>query len=199
MICALIFIFQPLLLSDRQAMADPPGFRRVEKHGERVHYLGLPQEVGEAPRKLFMMTEVDNYLKTNQKRGRLLDIRPTDFDFRKRLPKRQLEETGEERQAKRSEVFSEMEASQQEGPAQEIPVDEKQAKFRFNVENLLHAGVKLDHKTVLEDAAGLLDTFRLRCDEPEFNPAKLAELKLRLANEETLQVSLTGIVAYKSF
>ena len=49
-------------------MTDPPGFKRVEKHGERIHYLGLPQDVGEVPRKLFMMTEVATFIETNQKR-----------------------------------------------------------------------------------------------------------------------------------
>ena len=176
-------------------MENPPGFKRIEEIGKRIHYLSIPQEPCQPPRKFFKMTDVANFLKEQQKNGGYSGVSHEDFDFCKRSVKRKGDETEQEQQAKRSTVFDEpVAAATAEATTEAHDTNEKTAKFRFSVENLLQAGVKLDHKKLLQDAAVLLDDFRLRSDEPQFAPAKLADLKLRLANQETLQVDMKLIL-----
>ena len=167
-----------------EIMADPPGFRRIERVGQRIYYLSVPEQQNQAPRKLFKITEVDSFLKEHQKAGRYLGVTASDFDFCRQKKKRKGEESEEEQQAKRSATSVEPKENDDESSTVENP------KFRFNVKNLLQAGVKLDHNSILQTAGELLDDLRLRSDEPEFTPARLADLKLRLHNQETLQVKL---------
>ena len=166
----------------------PPGFRRVEKPGQRVFYLTIPQD-GQTPRMLKERTQVAAYL---QKEG-IEGIKLDDFDFKmkRKAGEPTVEAVQPKKQLRASDIFAE-EAEEgvvdgEGGVEGEGDVEEGGGKrSRFNLQNLVKSGVKLDHQKILEETASMLDNFRLREDEDEFEPARLAKLKVDLKNSSTL-------------
>ena len=155
----------------------PPGFCRVEKPGQRVHYLTIPQD-GRPPRKLTDKAAVKAYLEKEGIEG----VRLEDFDFKvKRKRKEAHTDTGPRKQLRLSDVFDE--ASDEEG---EEEVSGGGGCSMFNMKNLVKSGVKMDHEKILEETASMLDTFRLRQDDQEFEAARLARLKIDLTNCSSL-------------
>ena len=73
-----------------------------------------------------------------------------------------------------------------EGCNIELDSDNRKAS-RFNLENLMKSGVTIDDKKILEETAAIMDVFRLRLDEPEFEGARLAELRLNLSSAASLK------------
>ena len=149
----------------------PPGFRRVEQPGQRVHYLTIPQD-GRPPRKLLQLTQVRDYLEKEGIQG----VRLEDFDFK---VKRKISHTEPvpKKQVRLSAVFDD---SGDEGE------EEVGEGSRFNLKNLVKPGIKLDHKRILEETASMLDDFRLQQNGEEFEAARLAKLKIDLMNSSSL-------------
>lgn len=179
-------------------MEDPPGFVRVETAEERVHYLTIPG-AGKTPRRLNNRAQAKSYL---EKEG-ISDVAPTDFDFTKRKrragPSKPPDEAGGGKQRRLSDIFDEDNdvaggsglGVGNDGGADGNPLP--QASSRFNLQNLVRTGVKLDHKKALEQTAAMLDTFRLRENEPEFEDARLAMLKLDLDSASSLEEMVATI------
>lgn len=160
---------------------DPPGFTRRESLGSRPYYLTLPKP-GENPRKLSTIRHVEDYLEKEKR----LDVKPSDFDFSKR--KRKSEGDAGSTGGKKtnwSDTFAE-DAGDQGDVTTEVEIDSRKVS-RFNLENLIKSGVQLDDRKILEETAAHLDVFRLRLDEPEFEGARLAELRLNLSGAVSLQ------------
>ena len=188
-------------------MDGPPGFLRVEKPGERVHYLTIPGD-GQTPRKLNTRSQVISYLEKEGIRG----LVPTDFDFTKRkrksCPSVPPDKAAGGKQVRLSDIFKgdndEVRMTDDEddddghgddktgaggGDRSSIPQDSS----RFILNNLVRSGIKVDHNKVLKDTASMLDTFRLRENEPEFEEARLAMLKLDLSNATSVQEMVATI------
>ena len=154
----------------------PPGFCRVEKQGQRVHYLTVPVD-GQTPRKLNDRSQVASYLAKEGIQGVELE----EFDFklkRKTEPVR----SAAEKQPRLSEVFDDDSNDEELEETSAV----KNGGSRFNLKNLVRTGVKLDHRKLLEETASLLDDFRLRENEEEFEAARLAKLKIDLLNTSSL-------------
>ena len=171
-------------------MKDPAGFVRIEMLGKAPIYMTIPQPgVMATPRKLWKPSEVRDFLAEQQGKGMYLGVCVQDFDFTKRGVKRKSRAKKDGKQpeklAKMSEVFDSSVLSEEEKDDDEEPA-RTAGGSKFNAANLLRAGVKLDHKAVLQEAAGILDNLRLLKEDPQFEAAKLAELKIQLDNETTL-------------
>ena len=152
--------------------SSPPGFRRVEKPGQRVYFLTVPQD-GRPPRKLNEKAQVRAYLEKEGIEG----VRLEDFDFK---GKRKIVHTDAvpSKQVRLSDVFD-------DGIDEEVEAD-SEGRSRFNLKNLVKCGVKLDHRKILEETAAMLDNFRLRENDKEFEAARLAKLKIDLMNSSSL-------------
>ena len=159
-------------------MADnsPPGFCRVEKPGQRVYYLTIPQD-GKTPRKLTRKEEVSAYLEKEGIEG----IELKQFDFKLKRKSGPVDSLAQ-KQVRLSDLFEEEDS----GTGASEVEREGTVRSRFNLQNLVNSGVKLDHEQILEETASMLDKFRLRENEEEFEPAKLAKLKIDLQNSSTL-------------
>ena len=121
---------------------DPPGFRRVEEHGERPYYRTLPQD-GRTPRKSCNRRAVEDYLE-KEKRS---DVRAAlDFDFSRRLKRKSECEDGEV-QGKKSNLGSDVFADEDELPVVDdgSPLDGRKVS-KFTLENLIQSGVKVDDR-----------------------------------------------------
>ena len=154
----------------------PPGFRRVEEPGQRVHYLTIP-EGGRPSRKLSTKAHVREYLEKEGIHG----VKLEDFDFK---VKRKIAPTHTipKKQERMSAVFDSSSDEEGERDVEEVCGEGS----RFNLKNLVKSGVKLDHEKILEETATMLDTFRLQENEEEFEPARLAKLKIDLMNSSSL-------------
>jgi hypothetical protein len=163
----------------------PPGFIRVDKPGQRVHFLTIPK-LGHTTRRLSNRAQAAAFL---EKEG-INDISLEQFDFTQGKRKSGTKQPGGgavEKQVRLSDVFGSDEEldSVDDGPAAGVDVGKQ--KCRFNLQNLIRSGVKLDHKKILEETACMLDTFRLCENEPEFEEARLAKLKVDLNNSASLE------------
>ena len=126
---------------------DPPGFKRRDVDGQRVVYVSIPQVPGEVPFELHSMARLKKFLEKNPSRSVNLE----DFDFCKR---RSTTPAGGSKEKRWSDVFSDpvnVDEVGEEG-TQEEPTGNPRGSS-FNLENLMKAGAKLNHKTILKDAA----------------------------------------------
>ena len=176
----------------------PPGFIRVDKPGERVHFLTIPKP-GHTTRRVNNRAQAAAYL---EKEG-IVGISAEHFDFTQRKRKAGTIKApggggggGGEKHVRLSHVFDDDEEVELDGcgtdvgPPAGVEVGDSTATeqtSRFNLQNLIRSGVKLDHKKILEETANMLDTFRLRESEPEFEEARLAKLKLDLKTAASLE------------
>ena len=164
--------------------SSPPGFRRVEKPGQRVYFLTVPQD-GRPPRKLTEKAHVRAYLEKEGIEG----VRLEDFDFK---GKRKLVHTDNapSKQVRLSNVFEDASDEEVEEEVEEDSV----GRSRFNLKNLVKPVDKLNHQKLLEETASLLDSFRLRENDKEFEAAQLAKLKIDIMNSSSIDdlVSTVG-------
>lgn len=167
----------------------PPGFIRVDKPDQRVHFLTIPKP-GHTTRRLNNRAQAAAFL---EKEG-IIGVSPDHFDFtqRKRKSDTVKPPVGAEKQGRLSDIFGDEEELEMDLGGTDVGLEvgdspATEQTCRFNLQNLIRSGVKLDHKKILEDTACMLDTFRLRESQPEFEEARLAKLKLDLTNSATLE------------
>ena len=168
---------------------DPPGFKRCEVNGRRPFYVSIPQTPCEVPVELHSLAKVRKFLQRNPSRSANLE----DFDFRKRKSYTPAEGTQEKRW---SAIFDDP-ADDPAGddptgddPAGDDPGDEEgtsnKKRSRFNLENLMKAGARLNHEKILKEAAIMLDMLHLSGGQSEIGNGDLVELKIRLGQAGSL-------------
>ena len=189
---------------------DPHGFKRCEDDGRRPFYTSIPQVVGELPCVLDSLAKVKKFLERNPSRRVSLE----NFDFGK---KRKTSTPAEGSREKRwSNVFDDLGDDLGDGGGDDpgdgtggVPVDEagdeagtsNQRGSRFNLENLMKAGSKLNHEKILKDAAIMLDMLYLSGGQSNNDDGNLGDIKSQLQQADSLgemvQVLATNDAALK--
>ena len=185
---------------------DPPGFKRCEVEGKRPFYVSIPEVPGEMPVQLHSLAKVKSYLERNPNRSVALEA----FDFGK---KRKISSPNQGTKEKRwSAVFSDPDDDPVDGADDSLgdgaggdpggkAGTSNQSGSRFNLENLMKAGAKLNHEKILKDAATMLDMLYLGGGQSDIDDGNLAEIKWQLQQAgslgEMVQVLATHDAAMK--